>query len=72
MPKFSRDDLGITKLSLVLTQEAWIRQSSTDPFKQTETKIYASSFEGSCLEILKDDPLHSLEITSLCDSESCR
>lgn len=25
--------------------------------------IYASSFEGSCLEILKDDPLHSLEIT---------
>lgn len=29
----------------------------------SESKIYASGFEGSCLEILKDDLLHSLEIT---------
>jgi len=68
--KLFRDDLGITKFSLVLMQEACVRQSSIDPFKQSESKIYASSFEGSCLEILKDDLLHSLEITFLHDSKS--
>lgn len=56
MLKFTRDDLGTTKFGLVLVQEAWIRQSSIDPLKQPQTKIYASSFENSCLEILKDDP----------------
>lgn len=70
MLKFTRDDLGTTKFGIVLMQEVQIRQSSTDPFKQTKTKIYVSSFEGSCPAILKDDPVHSLEITSLRNTKS--
>lgn len=72
--KVTRNDLGITKFSLVLMEEEWIkqsRQSSTGPFKKAGIKIYTTSFEGCCLEILKDDPCHKLAISSLHDSKSC-
>lgn len=69
--KFTRSDLGIAKFSFVLMEEAWIKQSSIDPFKTTGVKIYTRSFDGCCLEILKDDPCHRLAITSLHDRKSC-